>query len=60
VIVDWEPTDNQRHEYELKILMVVLPAAFLGLEAGYAKDRRLTPAERLGVCRETPGSVGMS
>jgi hypothetical protein len=52
VVVDWKPTDVQRHEHELKIIMVALPAAFLGLQAGYAKDRRLTPAECLELRRE--------
>lgn len=41
LVVDWEPTDTQRIEHALKLLLVYLPSAFLGLAIGYAQDERL-------------------
>jgi hypothetical protein len=52
VVIDFEPTDEQRWTYGAKVFLVLLPASLLGLHAGYEKDKRLTPEERLKLRRQ--------
>jgi hypothetical protein len=45
-VVDYNPTDKQRWTYGAKIFVTVVPAALIGLYAGFRKDKKLTIQER--------------